>query len=118
MKMTKDMAAFRAVAQARLDQIFADRYAAILGPLQAIHERKAAEARQVIASGVTSLLLAPEAKRRGLDEKALAAQVMIRADRQAAQIGALEAERQDAQAEIAAAESPAELDSIIAAHGG
>lgn len=116
--MTKDMAPFRTVAQARLDRIFADRYAAILGPMHAIHTRKAAEARQVIASGVSSLPLAPEAKRRGIAERTLAEQVMACADRQAAQIGALEAERQDAQAEIAAARSPAELDSVIAAHGG
>jgi GNAT superfamily N-acetyltransferase len=117
MKMTKDMAAFRAVAQAKLDAVFAERYAAILGPMQAIHARKVAEAQRVIESGVTSLLLAPEAKRRGVAEKALAEHVMLRAKRQASQIGALEAERQDAQAEIAAARSPAELDRIIAAHG-
>ncbi|MEH6721064.1 MAG: hypothetical protein V7704_19465 [Aurantimonas endophytica] len=118
MKMTRDMETLRAVALARLDAIFAERHAAVLGPLYAIHARKAADAASIIASGVSSLLLAPEAKRRGVSEKALAAQVLIRAERQAAILGLLEAERQDAQAEIAAAKSPAELDSILAAHGG
>lgn len=118
MKMTKDMAALRFEAQARLDGLFAERYAAILGPMHAIHTRKAAEAQRVIESGVSSFLLAPEARRRGVADKTLAEQVLIRADRQASQLGALEAERQDSQAEIAAARSPAELDSIIAAHVG
>ncbi|MBB4001605.1 hypothetical protein [Aurantimonas endophytica] len=118
MKMTKDMTAFRAVAEARLNKIFAERHAAILGPLYAVHARKAADAACVVASDVSSLLLAPEAKRRGVSEKTLAAQVLIRANRQSAILGLLEAERQDAQAEIAAAKSPAELDSILAVHGG
>ena len=118
MKMTKDMAALRASSQARLDALFVERYAAILGPMHAIHTRKAAEAQRVIEHAVTSLLLAPEARRRGVTQKTLAGEVMTRAQRQASQLGALEAERQDAQAEIAAARSPAELDSVIAAHGG
>jgi hypothetical protein len=118
MKMTKDMAALRATALARLDTIFAERHAAILGPLYAIHARKAADAASILASGVSSLLLAPEAKRRGVSEKTLAAEVLLRAERQSTFLGMLEAERQDAQAEIAAAKSPAELDSIIATHGG
>lgn len=114
--LTKDMQAMRKAARTALNDIFARRLNAILGPMAAVHTRKAAEAQRVL-EGATSILLAPEARARGLEEVVLAQSVIERAERQAQQLAALEIERQDAQAAIAAATNPIELRAVLSAYG-
>lgn len=114
--LSKDMPAMRAAARDKLELDFAVRLAVILGPAAPVHLRKAMEAERVL-QGASSILLATEARARGLDESALARLVIERAERQAKQIASLEVERQEAQVGIEAATNPAEIEAVLFEHG-
>jgi hypothetical protein len=112
--LRRDMAAERARGRAALDAVFLPRIAALMSPAASVRSLKAAEAGRLLAGAIaTSPLLAAEAKQRGLAESDLAAVVLAKAGEAAAEIAAIETQRQAAQAAIDAAASPLAINAII-----
>ncbi|MCQ0987556.1 hypothetical protein [Jiella marina] len=113
------MATLRRNARARLDAIFADRLPD--ARLQAIRQAKLFEAQMVLTtarpeSELPPPLLGAEARTRGMTVVKMALLVVNQAMASAQALAAAEVERQRAQMAIDEAESPAELDEILAVH--
>ena len=107
----RDLEAARASLATQVDAFYG-RQAQLRYPLAAIHAVKA----QVAVSAPT--LLVPEAAERGAKPEDLVAAVHSKADAQAGEILALDAERRAIKREIAAADSLDALDAIAARIGG
>lgn len=111
------MAAERARGRAAVDAVFLPHLAALTTPASAVRTLKAAEAGRLVTGAITtSPLLVAEAEQRGLSERDFAALVIAKAGEAAAEIAAIEAARQAAQAAIDAAPSPIAIDAIILQH--
>jgi hypothetical protein len=120
LELAKDLTALRDEALAAVDRYYARARSGLIGINADIRAMKASEARALIAMnaggreiGRNCALLRAEAEHLGISLEQHALSVLDRHHDQSVQLAALEVARQKAQAKIAVAALPGEIDAVL-----